>query len=93
MEDLTALPNIGDKLATVLHNACITSHKQLHALGSVTTVLRITGCKPLVGYNMLYAIEGAIRGVRWHAIPKVELGLLRAKYDREQAVKADKGTD
>ena len=23
----------------------------------------------MIGYNMLYALEGAIQGVRWHALP------------------------
>jgi DNA transformation protein len=85
VNDLTTLPNIGQKLATLLDTAGIDSPKELSAIGSVEAVLRITGHKPLTGYNMLYAIEGAIRGVRWHSIPKGDLRKLREEYDRKQA--------
>lgn len=85
VSDLKSLPNIGVRLDTLLKKAGINTHQQLKTLGSVETVLRITGGKPLIGYNMLYAIEGAIRGVRWHGIPKDELRLLREQYDRRQS--------
>ena len=85
MHDLTTLPNIGEKLAAKLETGGVTSRKELSDLGSVAAVLRITGGEPLTGYNMLYAIEGAIRGVRWHSIPKEDLRSLRAQYDRKQA--------
>jgi DNA transformation protein len=32
-------------------------------------------------YNMLYAIEGAVRGVRWHYIPKEERDQLKREFD------------
>jgi len=82
MPDLTSLPNIGNKLASKLEAAGITNSEELQRLGSVEAVLRVTGRQPLNGYNMLYAVEGAIRGVRWQSISREELYLLRHAYDR-----------
>jgi len=31
---------------------------------------------------MLYALEGAIQGVRWHAIPKEERAQLKVEFDQ-----------
>ena len=82
MDELTKLPNIGEKLSAELVKAGVSSADQLRKLGSIETILRLTGGKPLVGYNILYAIEGAVRGVRWHSIPKEELHQLRENYKR-----------
>ena len=82
MDDLTSLINIGEKVAAELTKVGVSNSEELRQLGSVETVLRMTGRKQLVGYNILYAIEGAIRGIRWHLIPKEELNLLKEQYQR-----------
>jgi DNA transformation protein len=80
--DLTGIPNIGGVLAEKLAGAGITSYDDLASLGSVEAVLRIrAGVDPGACYNMLYAIEGAIRGVRWHTIPKKERNQLKREFD------------
>ena len=66
VDELTRLPNIGKVLARKLHQAGITSYDDLIDLGSVEAYLRIWDHKGVIGYNMLYALEGAIQGVRWH---------------------------
>lgn len=81
MTDLTTMPNIGDKLAAELQRVAITSAEQLVELGSVEAAARITRGRPHTGYNMLYALEGAIRGVRWHSISKEDRSRVRAEYD------------
>lgn len=82
MEVLTELPNIGSALAEKLASAGITSYEKLAALGSVEVALKIRdGLDPGACYNMLYAIEGAIRGVRWHIIPKDERNRLQREFD------------
>lgn len=83
MTDLTKLPNIGEKLAGDLRRAGITTTKMLMTLGSVEAAIRITKGRPHTGYNLLYALEGAIRGVRWHSLPRELLIRLRAEYDRQ----------
>lgn len=82
MEELTNLPNIGDALAEKLAAAGITGYEDLASLGSVEATLKIrAGVDPGACYNMLYAIEGAIRGVRWHNIAKEERNLLKREFD------------
>ncbi|MBN1453631.1 MAG: TfoX/Sxy family protein [Anaerolineales bacterium] len=82
MENLADLPNIGEALATKLVSAGITCYDDLALLGSVEVTLKIhAGVDPGACYNMLYAIEGAIRGVRWHTIPKEERNQLKKEFD------------
>jgi DNA transformation protein len=71
MEDeLIALPNIGKVLAQKLRQAGIASLDDLTDLGSVEAYLRVWDRDDVIGYNMLYALEGAIQGVRWHDLPR-----------------------
>jgi DNA transformation protein len=81
MTDLTALPNIGDKLAAELQRVGITSAEQLVELGSVEAAVRITRGRAHTGYNLLYALEGAIHAVRWHSLRKEDRARVRAEYD------------
>jgi DNA transformation protein len=82
-DDLTRLPNIGQVLAKKLRQAGIASYDDLIDLGSVEVYLRIWDRQDIIGYNMLYALEGAIQGLRWHDLPaeqrqRVKAELLRA---------------
>ena len=79
---LTDLPNVGVVLAERLQRAGIRTPAELKAIGSVPALLRVravmTGDTPCA--SMLYALEGAIRGVRWHAIPEAERTELWRRY-------------
>lgn len=81
MEDLTQLPNIGEVLARKLDGIDITSYEELASTGSVKAVLRIGAGDDAACCSMLYAIEGAIRGVRWHALPKDDRRKLKEAFD------------
>ncbi len=82
MAVLTDLPNISDILADKLTSAGITSYDDLISLGSVAVTMKIRGgVDPGACYNMLYAIEGAIRGIRWYTIPKEERHQLQREFD------------
>ena len=81
MEDLSQLPNIGEVLAEKLSRNDITSYDDLVSLGSIEAVLRIGETDQSACYNMLYALEGAIRGIRWHSIPREERQQLKEEYD------------
>lgn len=85
MTYLTTLPNIGEKLAEELRRVGIESAEELGEVGSVEAAVRITHGRPHVGYNMLYALEGAIRGVRWHSLREEERAKVRAEYDERRA--------
>jgi DNA transformation protein len=69
MSDLTELPNIGKTLAKKLYRLGVSNREQLAALGSVEAIIRISHATDSGCYNMLYALEGAIQGVRWHSLP------------------------
>ena len=82
MEPLIGLPNIGETLAKKLALADVTCYNDLVSLGSVEITLKIRDdVDPGACYNMLYAIEGAIRGVRWHAISKEERNQLKREFN------------
>jgi len=70
MKDLTKLPNIGPVLAQKLNDIDVHSYDDLAEIGSVEALIRIGQTDPTAFANMLYALEGAILGVRWHSLPK-----------------------
>jgi DNA transformation protein len=85
MSELTDLPNISDKVAEELHRVDINNSEQLITLGSVEAFCQITRNRPITGYNLLYALEGAIRGLRWHSLEREHLDRLRKEYDERMS--------
>ena len=85
MDELTELPNIGQVLAEKLAAIGVESREHLVTKGSVEAVFEIGETDQSACYNMLYALEGAIRGVRWHAIPREERRRLKKEYDAARA--------
>jgi DNA transformation protein len=81
VEDLSQLPNIGEVLAGKLRRAGVQTYEDLAAMGSIAAVLKIGEADTSACYNMLYALEGALRGVRWHALPKEERRKLKQDFD------------
>ena len=81
---LTDLPNIGTIAAAKLEAAGISTPEQLKKLGSVEALLRlkVESKEDAPCRSMLSGLEGAIRGVRWHAIDKAE----REALDRKSVV-------
>lgn len=68
--ELTDLPNISKVNAQKLRDAGITTPKELRALGSKEALVRVRmKSDPGACLSMLYGLEGAIRGVRWHSLP------------------------
>jgi DNA transformation protein len=66
MENLSHLPNIEKPLEEKLILLGITSPKDLNYLGSKETYLRLKLIFPHdSGISVLYALEGAIRGISW----------------------------
>ncbi len=82
MDDLTLLPNIGPVLADKLNRIGVTNLDELVATGSVDAVIRIGVTDPSACYNMLYALEGAIRGVRWHALTKGDREKIKTEFNQ-----------
>ena len=82
MTTLTDLPNIGPTIKEKLENIGISSHEELAKLGSIEAVIKIGEKDLSTCCSMLYALEGAIQGIRWHGIPKEERALLKAEFDQ-----------
>jgi DNA transformation protein and related proteins len=66
MNELTILPNIGKVLAEQLEIVGISTFAQLKAAGSEDAFTRLATLDESACINMLYALEGAIQGIRWH---------------------------
>jgi DNA transformation protein len=84
MEDLTRYPNIGPVLASKLNAAGINTLEDLVEAGSIEAMLQMGETNLSASANMLFALEGAIRGLRWHQIPKSERDKLWSEF--KQAV-------
>lgn len=82
------LPNIGPALAARLSDIGITEPDQLREAGSVACVLRLHDVHDPACYNTLYALEGAIRGIRWHDIPTADRDVLKARLKDEDSASA-----
>ncbi len=70
MGDLQRLPNIGRKLEQALNEAGIESIEDLDRLGSRQAFQRLQANEPDSCLTRLYALEGAVRRVRWHTLPE-----------------------
>lgn len=69
MEDLKTLPNIGRELADKLSLVGIDSAIKLREAGSENAFIKLKTIDPEGScINMLYALEGAIQGIRWHGL-------------------------
>lgn len=81
MKKLTDLPNIGKTLSEKLNSIGITNEQELKETGSENAIIRIAAFKnDDACINMLYALEGAIQGIRWHGLDKARKEELRAFY-------------
>lgn len=69
MGELSNHINIGRVLEEQLYSVGINTFDALKKTGSREAWLKIRGIDPSACYNRLCALEGAIRGVRWHDLP------------------------
>ena len=81
-QSLRSLPNIGEEMARCLREAGIHTPVELRRIGSVEAAVRVSPHKRSgpVCRSALCALEGAIRGIRWHSIPKAERDELWGQY-------------
>lgn len=69
MGKLSELINIGKELENQLIQVKIETYEELEKIGSKEAWLRIKTIDDSACINRLYALEGAILGVRWHDLP------------------------
>lgn len=81
-DDLTNLPNIGLTLAKKLKLVGISTPNDLINTGSENAMIKIKTIDKDACINMLFALEGAIQGLRWHSLDKTRKVELTEFYDR-----------
>jgi DNA transformation protein len=83
--ELTQLPNIGKTLAGKLNQAEIKTADDLKAIGVENTFIKLKTLDNDACLNTLFAIEGAIQGIRWHDLSeqrKAELKVFFKMIDK-----------
>jgi DNA transformation protein len=68
MESLTSQQNIGSTLAQKLADIGITTIEELKSVGSEQAFIKLDTLDCTACINMLYSLEGAIQGIRWHKL-------------------------
>ena len=86
MGELTKLPNIAAKLEAQLADVGITTIEELKRVGSREAWLRILARDPSACVMRLSALEGAIRGVRWHDLDDETKRKLKEFYDKHKGL-------
>ncbi len=66
MEKLTDLPNIGPQLAKYLEQVGVESPAELRNSDAESLFIQIRAIDPSACICKLMAIDGAIKGIRWH---------------------------
>lgn len=84
MSGLEALPNLGAVMVQKLKAAGIETPEQLRAAGAKQAWKRIRRkADPGICLSALQALEGAVRGMRWHNLPSEVKQDLKAFYRAE----------
>jgi DNA transformation protein len=84
MDKLTDSPNIGATLAEKLENIGVTSLEEVRKAGSKDLLARLAARDPNgVCLLMLYALEGAVQGIRWHGLSQDKKEELKSFYNAE----------
>lgn len=81
MDKLSDLPNIGEEVERQLHSVGITSFEELKALGAEQAWLKIQEIDDSACIHRLYALEGAIQGIKKSLLPKERKEALKEFYN------------
>lgn len=76
-KSLNKLPNIGNVLADNLKEVDIKTANELIALGSKNAFIRLFTVDNSSCIHKLFALEGAIQGIRWHGLSEERKNELR----------------
>lgn len=79
---LSDLKNIGEKLAKELESVGIENYDDLASIGSLEAFFKLVGKNGHSCYNKLYALEGAIQGIRWHNLSLEDKEQLKSEYKK-----------
>ncbi len=81
MGELSKLPNIGKNIEEQLSLVGINTVEELKKIGSKEAWLKIRDIDKSACINRLYALEGAIEGIRWHNLSEEKKLILKEFYD------------
>jgi len=82
MTPLTESPNIGSTLADLLKEIGITHQEELAEVGSTEAIMQLASIdRNRICLLMLYALEGAVLGIRWHGLSQIRKDELKAFYN------------
>lgn len=82
MTPLTESPNIGSTLAELLEEIGITHQEALVEMGSTEAIMQLASIdRNRVCLLMLYALEGAVQGIRWHGLSEIRKDELKDFYN------------
>jgi DNA transformation protein len=81
MEKLSNLPNIGNEVERQLNKVGIATYEQLKALGAETAWLKIQEIDESACVHRLYALEGAICGIKKNLLPDDRKAELKEFYN------------
>ena len=82
MGKLTELPNIGPTLESQLNQIGIETLEELKEIGTEKAWLKIQAIDPSACIHRLYALEGAILGIKKNALPEQRKTELKAFYNK-----------
>ena len=77
---LISLPNIGKIMAERLSESGVNSVEELLALGSKQTFMKMVEADNEMCISMLFSLEGAIQGIRWHDLDRQKREELKKFY-------------
>jgi len=80
--NLSTLPNIGKTLAEKLKVVGINTPDLLRSTGSEDAFIKLKTVDQETCINMLYALEGAIQGIRWHDLDRKRKSELKDFFDQ-----------
>jgi DNA transformation protein len=78
---IIGIHNIGKVLELRLYELGIDSFEELKSLGAEKTFLKLYEVNKNTSRSILYALEGAIEGIRWHNLPEKRKQELKVFYD------------
>ena len=81
MGELSKLPNIGKSVEEQLNLVGINTVEDLKIIGSKEAWLKIKEIDKSACINRLYALEGAIEGIRWHNLSEEKKLMLKEFYE------------
>jgi DNA transformation protein len=83
--------NIGDEIEARLSEVGIDSLEKLEKMGSRQAFMRLLTIDPEACLNLLYALEGAIEGIRWHDLSReIKQELLQFHKMAQMSIKPNK---